>query len=172
MLATIDASVVLARILAESRPSWVDETFRAVEDGAVELISPPLLWLEVGNRLVRSRALGDAFALEAMLRAEALPIASVDVGRPIRWRAILLGREHGLTMHDATYLAVAEAAGTALLTLDHRLDDAAAAMGLQRARGPGGISEPSSPYGDANAERTSLAAIGATLAAMRRQSGT
>lgn len=168
-LVTIDASVVLARLLAEPRPSWIDATFDDAQDGKVALIAPPLLWLEIGNRLVRAHDVGDEFALEAMLRAEALPITPVDIGRPMRLRALQLGREHGLTMYDATYLAVAESAEARMLTLDSQLHDAAVALGLGREGGPRRVSEPAAPYGDRPVDRTSIAAIGAALAEMRKE---
>ncbi len=166
---TIDASVVLARLLAEPRPGWVDEVLADAQEGTVTLLAPPLLWLEVGNRLVRARNVGDEFALEAMLRAEALPITAVDFGRPLRLRALQLGRQHDLSMYDATYLAVAESAGAPLLTLDRGLDTAATSMGLGRERGPGRISEPTATYADRPVDQTSIAAIGAALAQMRKE---
>ena len=166
---TVDASVVLARLLDESRPSWVDAVFVDVRDGRASLHAPMLLWLEIGNRLVRTRAVTDAFALEAMLRAESLPIATVEIGRPLRLRALQLGRAHALTMYDATYLAAAEATSASLLTLDAELERAATGLGLGREGGPRRASEPAARYGDTQGDRTSLAAIGAAIAEMRRQ---
>jgi predicted nucleic acid-binding protein len=165
----IDASVVLSRLLAEARPPWVDAAFEDAQEGAIELIAPPLLWLEIGNRLVRARGVGDEFALEAMLRAEALGITPAEVERPIRLRALQLAREHRLSMYDAVYLAVAESTRSPLLTLDRRLADAAAAMGLGREGGSRRVSEPTASYGDRPGDPTSIAAIGAALAEMRKE---
>jgi predicted nucleic acid-binding protein len=164
----IDASVVLAALLVERRPAWVDQTIDLVSHGRAALVAPTLLWVEVGNRLVR-RDISDERALDAMLRVDALGITPVEMERPLRLRALQLGRDHALTMYDAMYLAVAETTGARLLTLDHRLDDAASARGLGRA-GSRRISEPSAPYGEGRQpDRISLAAIGAALAEMREE---
>ena len=167
--AAIDASVVIARLLGEPRPSWVDELVADVGSGRTTLIAPSLLWLEVGNRLARSRNITDERALEGMLRTDALGIQPVEVGPPLRLRALLLAREHGLTIYDATYLAVAEAAKAPLVTLDRHLERIAAAIGLGRTGGISRVSEPAAQYGHDEVDITSLATIGAALAELRRQ---
>ncbi len=168
---TIDASVVLAHLLNERRPGWVDETIAEVKGGLIELIAPSLLWLEIGECLVRTRVMSDEFALEAMLRAETLGIEPVHLGRPLQLRALTLARLHGLSMYDAAYFAVAESEDAPLLTLDRKLERAARSMGLAR---PGAddqhvISEPSAAYAARPVDTTSLAAIGAALAEMRSE---
>jgi predicted nucleic acid-binding protein len=165
---TIDASTVLAHLLDEPRPDWVDDAVTSAREGRLDLVAPSLLWLEIGNCLVRAQGMADEFALEAMLRTETFGIEVVDISRPIRFRALALAREHELTMYDATYLTVAEVTETSLLTLDARLERAAASMGLGR-DGGSKVSEPSAPFGDRPADTTSLAAIGAALAEMRRE---
>jgi hypothetical protein len=72
-------------------------------------------------------------------------------------------------MYDATYLAVAEAVGAPLLTLDTRLERAAGSMGLGREGGGRRVSEPSVPYGRQSVDATSLAAIGQAISEMRRE---
>mgnify|MGYP001811896165 FL=1 len=165
----VDASVVLARLLQEERPDWVDDYVDGLHLGPVELIAPPLLWLEIGNRLVGAKSVGDESALEAMLRAERLGVEEVPIDRPVRRRALTLARTHGLSMYDAVYLATAAATGTRVLTLDARLERASYLMGLGREGGHGRILEPGAPYGDLPEDETSLAAIGQALAEMRRE---
>ena len=165
----IDASVVLARLLHEARPDWVDDHIDGMHEGRVQLLAPSLLWLEIGNRLMRAGSVGDESALEAMLRAERIGIEEVPFDRPIRLRALTLARAHGLSMYDATYLAAAEATGTRLLTLDTRLERASYRMGLSREGGHGGVSEPVASYDERPVDLTSLAAIGRALAEMRRE---
>ncbi len=94
----IDASVVIAKMLDEERPRWVDEAVTAARHDELDLIAPTLLWVEVGNRLVR-RDMTDEQALDAMLRVEAIGIETVELQRPIRLRAVQLGREHQLSMY-------------------------------------------------------------------------
>jgi predicted nucleic acid-binding protein len=164
---TVDASVIIAKTMNESRPMWIDEVLTEAALGSVELIAPAFLWIEIGNRLSR-HDMSDELALEGMLRIDSFRIRPVDLDRPLWLRCLHLAREHGLTMYDATYLAVAEAHASPLLTLDRRLEQAARDMGL----GPEGderVSEPAAPYGDRPVDRTSIAAIGAALAEMRKE---
>jgi hypothetical protein len=113
--------------------------------------------------------MSDEFALEAMLRFESLGIGAVEIGRAVLLRSLVLAREHGLTMYGATYLAVSEATDAPLLTLDEGLERAAAAMGLDRDGGTTQVSERPAAYQDGPVDLTSLAAIGAAIAEMRRQ---
>lgn len=165
----VDASVVIARVMLEDRPTWVDGYVDGVREGQVQLLAPTLVWLEIGNRLSRATAIGDELALEAMLKTEALAIEEVPVDRPVRLRALTMARAHGLTMYHATYLAVAEATRCGLLTLDAHLDRAATGMGLGREDGPTRVSEPPATYGGREVDTMSMAVIGAALADMRRE---
>lgn len=165
---TIDASVVLAVLLVERRPAWVDEALELVAHSEATLAAPTILWVEVGNRLMR-QDVSDERALDAMLRVDSLGIEPIELERPLRLRALQLGRDHALTMYDATYLAVAETTEATLLTLDRRLEKVATAIGLGPS-GPRRVSEPEAPYdGGRQVDRASLAAIGAALAEMRKE---
>jgi predicted nucleic acid-binding protein len=166
---TVDASVVLAWLLAEPRPPWVDETIAAARADRQVLVAPSLIWMEIGNRLARTGGLGEEFALEAMIRAEVLGVECVELDRPIRLRALQLAHQHRLSMYDAAYLAVAEATRTPLLTLDQRLEQAARAMGRGPEGGTSRVSEPAATYSDRPVDQTSIAAIGAALAQMRKE---
>ena len=165
----MDASVVIAWLLDQDHPEWVSAAMDALRGGRTTAVAPALLWLEVGNRLARATEMGDEVALEAMLRVESLGVEIVQIERPLRLRALTLARAHRLTMYDAVYLAVAEAADAPLLTLDGRLDAAATVLGLGRDGGSGRVSEPTAPYLDRPVDGTSIAAIGAALAEIRRE---
>ena len=166
---TLDASVALAWLLEEMTPGWVAALLADIESCVTHAMVPSLFWLEVGNALVRDGSLTDEQAMDGLLRYEALGVETVEVGPPLRLRALQLAREKRLTMYDATYLAVAEATNAPLATLDTRLQRAAASMGLSAWGGLGGVSEPEAPYGHGPEDPVSLAAIGAALAEMRRQ---
>lgn len=168
----VDASVVIARLLREERPAWVDRYIEGVREGRVHMRAPSLLWLEIGNRLARAKEIGDEFALDAMLQVEALQIEEVPQSRPLRLRALTLARAHGLSIYDAIYLAAAEATDCRLLTLDDRLDHAATSMGLGREEGPSQVSEPPATYAGRPLDTLSMAHIGAALAEMRREYST
>jgi hypothetical protein len=130
-----------------------------------------LIWQEMANRLTGARSVREEFALEAMLRAEVLDLEIVEMERPTRLRALQQANELAISMYDACYLTVAEVTATPLLTLDAHLERAAMALGLGREGGPRRVSEPPARYGDTQVDRTSLAAIGAAIAEMRRQDG-
>jgi len=165
----IDASVAIAWLLDEDRPAWVDDLLGEVSGNRVSLLAPALLWLEVGNRLARPGLMTDEQAMDGMLRLDGLGIQTVETGPPLRLRALQLAREKRLTMYDATYLSVAEASHAPLMTLDEGLEQAAASMGLGRPGGLGRISEPEAEYGQAPTDHVSLAALGATLAELRKR---
>jgi predicted nucleic acid-binding protein len=165
--ATIDASVVLAWLLDEPRPGWVDEVVAATRAGRLKLVAPSLMWLEVGNRLARIRDAHGEFALEALIRAEIVGVDEVELARPLRLRTLQLASDHGLSTYDAAYLAVAEATRAPLLTLDGQLEQAAGVLGLGSERGPRKISQAPARYGHRPVDRTSIAALGAALAEMR-----
>ncbi len=164
---TIDASVVIARLLGEPRPAWVDGLIADAVAGRTGLIAPSLMWLEVGNRLARSPQMTDERALEGMLRVDALPIEVIEVDRPQRLRALQLARQYDLTIYDAVYLAVADAARAPLVTLDRELEQAAQEMGLGRDGESSRASEVALTYGGAPVDLGSITAIGAALAEMR-----
>ncbi|MGD8684646.1 MAG: type II toxin-antitoxin system VapC family toxin [Chloroflexota bacterium] len=167
--AVVDASVFLARVLVEQRPAWIDDVLEGAAAGHLELLAPSLLWVGYGNRWVR-RDTSDERALEALVQqAEAIGIQLVETTRPLRLRALVLARQHRLTMYDALYPAVAEAAGAPLFTLDDRLARATDSMGLGHEGERGRISEPSVPHLDRPVDTTSLAAIGRAIAQMPRE---
>ncbi len=165
----MDASVAIAWLLNEEQAVWLDGLLTEVSRGHARLVAPALLWLEVGNRLARAGDMTDEQAMDGMLRIDALGIETIQLSPPLRLRALQLARQKRLTMYDATYLAVAEAARAPLFTLDARLERAAASMGLNRQGGISRASEPEASYGQEPRDPVSLAAIGAALAELRKQ---
>jgi len=117
--AVLDASVLLKwfSTTAERHDGAARALRAAYEAGELRLLAPRLLVLEVLNVAARSWRWGDdalaaaAAALEA-LRIELAEPALADVAR---WA----GR--GLTAYDATYVALAESAGVALITDDREI---------------------------------------------------
>ncbi|WP_139093154.1 type II toxin-antitoxin system VapC family toxin [Pararhizobium polonicum] len=98
----------------------------------VETLAPDLLLHEIRNILVvserRNRVTADGAASLLMgLRKVPLIIISMkdDLG------ILQLAREHRLSDYDATYLALAVAQNTALVTLDRKLNTAACGAGLK-----------------------------------------
>ena len=113
----LDASAAVA-LLADAGPAgqWVEST---VQDGA--LAAPDLMPFEVANILRRQSASG-------FLDVSAATLAHADlVSLPIDFfpYAVLAERAWQLranfTIYDASYVALAELAEAALVTLDRRL---------------------------------------------------
>lgn len=167
---TLDASVALAWLLDEARPTWVDDLLEDVGRGMLRLSVPSLFWLEVGSTLARDHDLSDDQAMEGLMRLEGLAIETIEIDTPLRLRSLLLARQTGLTMYDATYLGLAVTTGTGLATLDGRLAAAGSAHGLPSQQRGHQASEEGEPYSSPLiADTASLAALGTVLADLRRR---
>lgn len=113
----IDASV-LAPALADDGPDG--DQARARLDGEV-LVAPELIDLEVGSvlrRLVRTGQLPGRRAEQALSDLIAIPVERAAHG-PLLARCWLL--RDNLTIYDASYVALAEAMNSVLVTADARL---------------------------------------------------
>jgi predicted nucleic acid-binding protein len=165
----VDASVALAWLLDERRPGWVDDLLIQIADGSVRPLVHDLFWLEVGNALARHRGLSDEQAMEGILRLEALGLETIRIDAPLRLRALQLARDTGLTVYDASYLALADATDAQLATLDARLEKAAASDGRRAGDGPRRVSDGDAAYGAPAPDAVSLARLGATLSELRRR---
>jgi len=132
----LDASVAL---------SWLFERQTAAERkrsvGALELLEKkpaivPALWqTEVLNSLLvgeRRKLVMPAQSAEYLGRLGLLPI-SIDTASPTARRdAVMgLGRQHGLTAYDATYLELAMRLGGPLASFDQHLAKAAGDVGIE-----------------------------------------
>ena len=117
----VDASALAALLFGEPEAEGVAERL-----GDARLVGPALLGFELANVcLVKCRrhperepALTRAFRLRTRLRIEEL---AVD-----HEAAIELAFSTGLTAHDASYLWLSRLLDAELITLDHRLAEAAA----------------------------------------------
>lgn len=94
----------------------------------------PMLWhWEVRNAIIMAERRGRISAEQALRHQAditALPIA-IDI-KPDWPRTMELARTHGLTVYDASYLALALSLGVQLATLDRALARAATAESVLR----------------------------------------
>jgi predicted nucleic acid-binding protein len=114
--AVLDASVVLKWFHAEGERN-VEAARRLrlrFEAGALRVLAPPLLFLEVLNVAARRwRWTQDQLAQFAGALPElGFELLDADLAEVARWAA------HGLTAYDAVYAALAERAGVELITDD------------------------------------------------------
>ena len=94
-----------------------------IESGEAEAFVPDLFYAEVANALniyVRAGYMGIDPAVELLSGAIDLPVTSRSL-RELAPAAFALSLERGLTVYDAAYVALAEAAGAVLITADRTL---------------------------------------------------
>jgi predicted nucleic acid-binding protein len=124
--AVFDASA-LVRATAAPEDAAAEEWVAALAAGQVEGLAPDLVYAEVANALclyVRDAALSaeDADAKLRLLIELPLRIASL---KSVAADALALAVERPLSVYDASYLVLAEAADAVLVTADRRLAQAA-----------------------------------------------
>lgn len=125
----LDNSVILSWCLQdETDPLAEQAMLRTVEHGAVV---PGIWWYEVRNALVMNERRGrltapDTEATLADLRQLRISLDQAHDGSVL----VALAREHALSVYDAAYLEVALRRTLPLASLDKRLIQAAAALGI------------------------------------------
>ena len=125
-----DASVAAAWVLPDEEAAVADLALdRLVEETAKV---PDVFWLELRNLLLsaeRRRRIDVHHAEASMRRLRRLRIHRAEESDDLEVMA--LARAHRLTAYDASYLALAVREGCALASLDRRLNEAAAAEGVE-----------------------------------------
>jgi predicted nucleic acid-binding protein len=126
----VDASIVAAWLLPDESNELAEHARLAMK--SEDAFAPDLLLHEIRNILViaerRNRLTADgAASLLAGLRK--IPLIIVEMKDDLG--ILQLAREHRLSGYDATYLALAVAQNTALVTLDRKLGAAAHVAGLK-----------------------------------------
>lgn len=132
----LDASVTLSWLFERATAAERKRSVRALDLLEEKLAIVPALWqTEVLNALLvgeRRRLLTPTQSAEYVGRLGLLPI-SIDTASPTTRRdAVLgLGRHHGLTAYDATYLELAMRMRRPLASFDQHLVKAAQAVGIE-----------------------------------------
>lgn len=136
MALVLDCSVALAWFFPDERTAFSDA---ALDLAAREECWVPALWrLEFPNALLaaeRKRRLTRAERLQVLAEASRLQLRVDPAVHDLRAISDLAER-HRLNAYDAAYLELAARKGSALITLDRGLADAAAAAGV-RVHAPG-----------------------------------
>jgi predicted nucleic acid-binding protein len=126
-LVVVDASTMVEVVIGE--PGWTERFVRWQESGAL-LVAPPHFRSELANALLRSVRLEP---LDVIGRLQQLFLAGVDLidrGFVGLFEAVELAARHGLSVYDASYLALAVDLEGELATLDRALAMAATAEGI------------------------------------------
>jgi predicted nucleic acid-binding protein len=165
----VDASAAVSIVLGEPAGHDVADRLRRhlSDDGPIEV--PDHFWLEVTNVLVRRYGYALEDVIDAIRLLDQFGMESSPIDRPVLLLALDRAIGHGLTVYDAAYLALAEAAEADLLTLD---TDLAAAVGsranLRQVRGTRRTSETRGTYGSRRRSNP-WATHGQLLADLRRR---
>jgi predicted nucleic acid-binding protein len=126
-LVVVDASSMVEVIIGE--PGWT-ERFAGWQQGGSLLVAPPHFRSEMANALLRGVRLEP---LDVIGRMQQLFLAGVDLidrGFVGLVEAVELAARHGLSVYDASYLALALDLDGELATLDRALATAATAEGV------------------------------------------
>ena len=125
----VDNSLFLAWCLAdEEEPTATGAMQRVAEAGGV---APRIWWYELRNALLVNERRGRIFSQQVSdTLADSLALGISIDDQHDESRLLELARRHGLTVYDAAYLEVAFRRGLPLATLDHRLREAAEAIGV------------------------------------------
>lgn len=121
----VDASVAAKWYLDEPGEDVAREVLRHAASGSLSLSAPDLLLVEVAN------VAWQRYRREQLTAEEAAEIARMISQAPVAWvsgvrmvyEATLLATEYGCTVYDATYLALAVALDTRVITADRRLQE-------------------------------------------------
>ncbi len=122
----VDASVAAkwaSPEVIEPLAGRANQFLREYLSGSVQIAVPDLFWPEIGNFLwkaVRRGTLTPALAeraLEAMINRDFPTLPSRVVPR----EALAIAVDFGQTVYDSTYVALAVATGSQLITADERL---------------------------------------------------
>ena len=128
----LDGSVTMAWFFRDETNAYAE----AVEDALAqaEAVVPSLWPLEIANTLVvgeRRNRCTEAQSVTWLSYLRALPIIVDDETAARSWDDTLgLARAHQLSAYDAAYLELAMRRSLPLATLDERLKEAAAAVGV------------------------------------------
>ena len=124
----MDASVAVKCLIAEEG----SVAALALSVSGPMIVAPALVRLELASVIARKTRKGEipADAAARLLDDAALLFDLTAPTEPLVARALALAVEHGFSVYDAIYLALAETRGTHVVTADVKLAARARAAGL------------------------------------------
>lgn len=128
-LLVVDASVVVKWLPLFQYENLVPEAEKLLvrwERGALALLAPDLLWIEVANvhwRAARQNRCTAADAQASLALLQRIPTVRSET---LIDRALQIALLHGRTAYDSLYVALAATSNSALITADQKLANALA----------------------------------------------
>jgi len=133
MIGVIDTSAIIRLFIPDGPiPDGFEKFLRGVERGNNIAIAPELLMVESANVLDRKRKMDEISGTESaqlLIDVLSIPIRYFSHG-PLISVAFDLAIEHGLTVYDAVYLALASEQGAILFSADKNMQKIADKMHL------------------------------------------
>ena len=128
----LDTSLTAAWFFPDEVTEYTDRMLRRLRETSALV---PIIWpLEVANTLLvgeRRQRLTEAQTARLVQFLQELPIRVAEgVSLPAMVSLLALGRQHALSVYDASYLALAMREGLPLATRDDRLRAAAESAGV------------------------------------------
>lgn len=129
-LGVLDASVAVKCLVDEAD----SDLARAAVAARADWIAPDLIFLEVASVALKSVRRGWLERAQAEAMVSGLPqvLAEVTPSDALAAAAFRLAADHGFSVYDAAYLALADARNTWVLTADLRLAERARSAGLAK----------------------------------------
>lgn len=124
MIGVIDTSALIRLFIPDGPiPEGLEKFFIGVEKGDNTAVAPELLLVETANVLDRKRKIGEISIPESvglLTDVLSMPIRCTPHG-PLIPRAFDLALEHGVTLYDAVYLALAVEQSAMLFSADKEM---------------------------------------------------
>lgn len=117
----LDASVVVKWFVEESYSKEARLLRDTYANGLIDLVAPNLLFYEVINALKYSGGFGEDELKEVIEALKDYQITLYEFSGNIALKAIEVAMRKGITIYDATYVALAYELGTILYTADEKL---------------------------------------------------
>jgi predicted nucleic acid-binding protein len=125
----LDASVTITWAMRDEDQPLADLAFLELQSGSA--IVPGIWWYEIRDILVLNERRGRIACEDSAQFLRDLQQLSIEIDFPRNDERVLnLSRQHGLTVYDAAYLALAVRERLPLATLDKALASAAEAAGV------------------------------------------
>ncbi len=123
----VDASVALKAYLRdESDVSRVDALLQDLSDGRLKIAAPSLMRYEISNALWAAARQGRITAADALTAQAAFFQIDIEYyeREDLLTDALRLAQQHGRSVYDSAYVALAQRLGVWLFTGDRRLHNA------------------------------------------------